>query len=462
MASTARVVCWQNREEWLHVYRTLFNFDDPEAQRRAVNRVDAWKSRSMGKLPLAIESTANLISAHLGLVDGGTRDVQVRLTLAMAIVRFVNGMVDQVQKGKFARSVQSIGEEIGLPDWLVDLRHEATHASLPSIETLHCGLRASLAWLQEEYWEAQINIHEESTEKLQQLLSKYRDVALSHVLKRKKMSKFKSNSALTELSNEIASLISMSNLWSLVPSLLCDRDMLVPSCEQLNTLCIKWPKENSSFDSSISDVPVEIINMWKPLIESLDKESSEFIGSIVLYFLESHSQVPDDQTKDISHCYAGWVKLLLQSKGKPSLVLAGDLPWANLLKIALANPTPYSLTIIPLILDNIPLIDATMKEKIQRLITIFVGQFSPNCVSSNDLDNSQDVDLEGWMASRGSKPCLEKSLQPNQPREEWAVSHGSTQWYLIPFGEVLGTADVSPNNLQLPSVNPITRLQHTA
>lgn len=213
MASTPRVVCWRNREEWLYVYRTLFNFDDPEAQRRALDRVAAWKSRSVGKLPLAIESTANLISAHLGLVDGGTQDVQVRLTLAMAIVRFVNGMVDQVQKGKFARSVQSIGEEIGLPDWLVDLRHEATHASLPSTETLLCGLRASLAWLQEEYWEAQINMHEESSEKLKQLLNRYRDAALGHVLKSKKMTTFKSNSKLTELSNEIASLITMCNLW---------------------------------------------------------------------------------------------------------------------------------------------------------------------------------------------------------------------------------------------------------
>lgn len=213
MTSKARVVFWQDREEWLYVYRTLFNFDNPDAQRGAVDRVAAWKSRSVGKLPLAIESTANLVSAHLGLADLGTRDVEGRLTLAMAIVRFVNGMVDQVQKGKFARSVQSIGEEIGLPDWLVDLRHEATHAGLPSMETLHCGLRASLSWLQNEYWDAQLSMHEDSMEKLHQLLNKYRDVAFSHVLKRKKMTKFKRKSELTDLSNEIASLISMGNLW---------------------------------------------------------------------------------------------------------------------------------------------------------------------------------------------------------------------------------------------------------
>ena len=203
--------------------------------------------------------------------------------------------------------------------------------------------------------------------------------------------------------------------------------------------------------------------MWKPLLEALDKESSEFIGSVVLYFLENHSHIPGNQTEDISQCYAaGWVQLLLQSKSKSSLMLASDLPWVNLLKISLDNPTLCSLTFVQLIVENIPLIDASLKEKIQRLVTIFAGQFSPDCDSSNDLEKSQDVDLEGWIASK-SKTCLDESLQPNKPRE-WEASQESTQWYLIPCGDILGTSDVSPNNLELlsPSMNPITQLQHTA
>lgn len=212
MAFPARVVCWQNREEWLYVYRALYSLDDPEAQRKGVDRVAAWKSRSAGKLPLAIECTANLISAQLAMHNAGF-DVQERLTLAMAIVRFVNGMADQVQKGKFARSVQSIADEIGLPDWLVDLRHEATHASLPSMETLQCGLRASLSWLQSEYWEAQINVHQENVERLSQLLKEYRDVTLSHATSRKKIKKLKCSSKMKEISEEIVNVVSISNLW---------------------------------------------------------------------------------------------------------------------------------------------------------------------------------------------------------------------------------------------------------
>lgn len=242
---------------------------------------------------------------------------------------------------------------------------------------------------------------------------------------------------------------------SLVPSVLYHSGMLVRSCEQLDTLKIKWPTEKRSSASLISDVPVEIINMWKPLIEALDKASSEFIASVIFHFLENQLDVPGSQTEDISHGYAGWVKHLLESKGEPSLVLTGDLPWVNLLKIALDNPTLYSVTFIPLILENIPSIDAVLKEKLQRLVAIFLGPFSSVCGSFNDLEKSQDVDLEGWMASR-KETFIETSLQQSEPTHGWQVSCDSTQWHLIPCGEVLGTADVSPNNLELPPtlVNP--------
>ena len=211
MASSARVVCWQNREEWLYIYRTLYNFDDPEGQKRGIDRVAAWKSRSMGKLPLAIECTVNLISAHL-ISTRNTHD-QGRLTLAMAIVRFVNGMVDLDQKGKFARSVQTIAEEIGLPKWLVDIRHESAHQNLPSLETLRCGVRASLSWLQYEYWEAQLKIHDGNIKKLIELLEKYRELTLRPSVKSKKKAKSKTDNKLTQLSNSIADTVSRSNLW---------------------------------------------------------------------------------------------------------------------------------------------------------------------------------------------------------------------------------------------------------
>ena len=187
----------------------------------------AWKSRSGGKLPLAIESTSNLITAHLTLRDSCgtspvcTNSVQKKLILAMALVRFVNGMVDLEQKGMYARSMQSIAEEIGLPDWLIDLRHEATHANFPSLETLQSGLRVALLWLHKEYWEAQITKHDEHEEHIVRLLRDYKDKAMSDLVSKNKSQTKKTKGKKREslassnsgIIQDIVSLALSSNSW---------------------------------------------------------------------------------------------------------------------------------------------------------------------------------------------------------------------------------------------------------
>ena len=228
--------------------------------------------------------------------------------------------------------------------------------------------------------------------------------------------------------------------------------MMIPSFEQLNILGVKWLSENSSSDSSIHDVPKEIIKMWKPLLETMDISSSQFIISLVIHLLETLSDVYESQIQAISHGYAAWIKYLLQeqSKKNPSLLLRCDFPWAIVLQVTLENPTVYSLELIPLILENLPSISRNMKEKIQQLISMFVNL---QCGQLDDMEESLPSDLEQWLANRKNTPAmlqLSESKKDNPPAGlGWQVSQGSTQWHLIPFGEVLGTSDTSPKNLEL-------------
>ena len=37
--------------------------------------------------------------------------------------------------------------DIGLPEWLVNIRHEATHYTLPSMDLLRNGVSVALEWL---------------------------------------------------------------------------------------------------------------------------------------------------------------------------------------------------------------------------------------------------------------------------------------------------------------------------
>ena len=225
--------------------------------------------------------------------------------------------------------------------------------------------------------------------------------------------------------------------------------MLFPSHEQLNALHTKWLPQESSSASSIDDVPTEIIKIWKTLLEALDKSSSEFTTSLIIHFLENLSDVHNDQTGDLSPSYAAWVKCLLEalSSKKPSLVLTKDIPWVTVLQVTLENPTSYSLTLIPLILNNTPAISAAMKGKIQNLVLAFLNL---ECSSTDCMEDSPYFDLEEFMVNRRHTSLLHQQQDEHSSANlGWEISQGNTQWHLIPFGEVLGTSNVSPTNLEL-------------
>lgn len=230
--------------------------------------------------------------------------------------------------------------------------------------------------------------------------------------------------------------------------------MLIPSREQLDTLDINWPLENIASDSSISDVPKEIIYMWKPLLETLDNSSSEFTALLMIHFMEKLSDIHNNPAEDVFPCYAAWIKHLLESGShsnkKSSVVLTNDIPWVNLLQVALENPTVYLLTLIPLILENIPALSTKLKENIQHLVSVFLNsEFS----HSDSVEESQQFDLEELIVNRSPS-----AVHPSSPQQEdsnspasrgWQASQGATQWHLIPFGEILGASQISPTNLEL-------------
>lgn len=70
----------------------------------------------------------------------------------MLIVRCVNGLVDPSQQSYFAESVMDIACRLGVPSWIVELRHDATHAALPSLQLLRLAGRTLLEWYKTNYW----------------------------------------------------------------------------------------------------------------------------------------------------------------------------------------------------------------------------------------------------------------------------------------------------------------------
>lgn len=72
------------------------------------------------------------------------------------IIRFINGLLDYYQKSKYALSLVKLAEKLGIPSWIVDLRHMATHErELPNIKFLRKGIVWCLTHLVKSYWMSQ-------------------------------------------------------------------------------------------------------------------------------------------------------------------------------------------------------------------------------------------------------------------------------------------------------------------
>lgn len=155
-----RRVPWANIGELEQLCSWIYTDEaDLEAKTLAINRVSstspatflsqlfqlsAWKA--VTPLPHALDSTLAILVTHI--LDISSKDIPstkaalcLRQAYAAAIIRMVNGLVDPLQSGAYARSIAAIATQLGLPSWLVELRHAATHEDLPSLELLREACR---------------------------------------------------------------------------------------------------------------------------------------------------------------------------------------------------------------------------------------------------------------------------------------------------------------------------------
>ncbi|KIY69720.1 Las1-domain-containing protein [Cylindrobasidium torrendii FP15055 ss-10] len=149
-----RRVPWSSSAELDQVCSWIFEDEnDIDAKLLAIQRITAWKL--ITSLPHAIESTLSILTSITD--DSLPRNqrafsLTLRHNYAAALIRLVNGLVDPLQSGIYARSIASIADQLGLPLWLVELRHSATHEDLPSLELLREGARQAMVWLFNNYW----------------------------------------------------------------------------------------------------------------------------------------------------------------------------------------------------------------------------------------------------------------------------------------------------------------------
>ena len=130
--------------------------DQVEAFRRAVEQITIWKARTH-KLAAGVETTFCLLQGAISYAKSlKEQDISsessVCLCLAASVNRFLN-LICHTGFNLFGLTkYYDVAEHFGIPDWIVEVRHETAHGHMPSEELLLDALAFSLKWIALNYW----------------------------------------------------------------------------------------------------------------------------------------------------------------------------------------------------------------------------------------------------------------------------------------------------------------------
>ena len=175
-----------SRQELLDVGQALLSVETHHPTKlsipEALEYVVIWRLRQP-RLPHSIASTAALAEILWNEQQGNNNHAsptERSHAYAAAVLRAINGLADPMQQHRtMAASVAVLCDSIGIPSWLVDIRHQATHQALPSLPVLRLAAGTLLQVFQTVYWAPYRAYVEGTVERARGLLRAYQNASMA-------------------------------------------------------------------------------------------------------------------------------------------------------------------------------------------------------------------------------------------------------------------------------------------
>ncbi|VDK18991.1 unnamed protein product, partial [Anisakis simplex] len=179
--------------EWLKV-KSLYRSDDLAELRYAVAILQVWRIRMGNSMHVAAEMSELILSAIIAdkestALSAATSDsdwlstFNQRLLYSAAVIRFVNYLNELCQQKQPARtmSIKQAVSMMNVPSWVVEVRHQATHQHLPSLNILRTATNWCRDWLWSNHWQKPIDeavLYNDNDEDMHQLITIYDQIEL--------------------------------------------------------------------------------------------------------------------------------------------------------------------------------------------------------------------------------------------------------------------------------------------
>ncbi|KAM5146072.1 ribosomal biogenesis protein LAS1L isoform 2-T2 [Mantella aurantiaca] len=411
MAGKRQVVAWLSKAEWEQVLEYLYSRDS-KLQRDALHRISAWKSRYGNSMPLAMLCTADLVHCKLLDVSGGMGEQELSLLYGLALVRFVNIITERKQK-TIAIPLRRLANELNIPEWVVNLRHSATHGKMPNLSTCRKGWDFVMEWLRREYWSRQLGnfsisqwvSEDEDSEDMDVLpppslkeqmdttAGKLREAFRSYTSEQykelqndhKPKKSWHATSNLEWTIAQVKELVQQSSCRAAV-DILVDDGFMIPTVKQLITLKIEQedPDENLY-------LPRTLLRFWQPLLKAL--HCHFFTQELLERMFCELGRCKENQTQAKLHYLSCWISEILNANhraggdGKSSVPSRTQssvkskwklfshrvyLQWKQLMQKCLECPCQTTPQLLRLIFSYMkPRLPVSTQEKLLCLCSIY-------------------------------------------------------------------------------------------
>lgn len=465
-ASRFNVAPWYDRHEWESIYQALYS-KSPQEQSTGLRGVAVWRSRLHSRLPGAIEATAALVRAQMCDAQARISDPdlarisgeELSSLYSVGVVRFVGDILEPLCHRRQI-NVKEIGLQMGVPDWIVDLRNTLAHAATgPSLDVLRSAAILLLQWLSVHYWESERHRLEdgsllvptpddstadllEITSRVQETLRKLGGVA-SQVRRfwKNKMAVIKRKGRL--ILKDIASEAEAHS--DIVIDVLLTTEFLLPDESSLRTL---WPRTvvdiPGASDNSPLSVPQVLKQAWGPVLATLGVHVQRLAERLLQF----------ESTSPLQHFLAAaWLSHLLNgsqplfftledSASDEQLPPRAHLNVAKLLRVAMNHPNDYTARILMMLAREMtPALSERQLYQLVALAAIQTGALADDHDESEADDEPYTVeDFQGCNDSeQGSDLSAKEELT-------WTLPLRPMDWESTPIGMLPGFCG---NNLNL-------------
>ncbi|XP_025099005.1 ribosomal biogenesis protein LAS1L-like isoform X2 [Pomacea canaliculata] len=464
------------RSEFASVYHGLYSKDICK-QKEAVEKVAVWKSRALNKLSVAIESTAALTEAMVQyheVLDAGniiSSENTLRSILSLALIRFVNHVTEKGQDKSYAQPVHKVALDFGIPTWIVRLRHDATHGSLPSLDLLLAGCRWALTYLQEVFWSQQMTDTPDpdsskvgKKKQLQRRVGKSPKSTMSDIAtllydyQKASHKCIQDGTESGSVNDKSAVLSQLDNLLTGPGRInvlieLIEPGHLIPTEEQL--LAYKVNLEDT-LNAELPKVPDILISIWKSLLRSV--QSRQLTSLLLQHILMTLVGQPDHASLH-SKALAAWLHLILSYETANYKKFIGDqqpvvqlykssISFSKklLLNTCLQITNNWTCSLLPLIGDSRSL-PIESRSKLEELDLIYRGKIhdisDPGVGDDDDQEDTnmgaaEEVELNKLTESRVFSLADLDGTVSKEEGNIWQLCIDPADWAHVPLGLIPG------------------------